>query len=101
MPPRTVAAAAEANGGNADLHSAAAWENAHIIKQVVESAGIMAQPETLAADRRKVRDGLEALVKVDGLMGEIGRVQDEGESVKPYVFVQAQGGDWAVVHDPR
>jgi branched-chain amino acid transport system substrate-binding protein len=97
----TVAAAAEANGGNADLHSAAAWENAHIIKQVVESAGIMAKPETLAADRRKMRDGLEALVKVDGLMGEIGRVQDEGESIKPYVFVQAQGGDWAVVHDPR
>ena len=26
---------------NADLHSAAAWENAHIIKQVVESSGIM------------------------------------------------------------
>ena len=97
----TVAAAAEANGGNADLHSAAAWENAHIIKQVVESTGIMAKPDTLAADRRKMRDGLEALVKVDGLMGEIGRVQDEGESVKPYVFVQAQGGDWTVVHDPR
>ena len=96
-----VAAAAEANGGNADLHSAAAWENAHIIKQVVESTGIMAKSDTLAADRRKMRDGLEAMVKVDGLMGEIGRVQDEGESIKPYVFVQAQGGDWAVVHDPR
>ncbi|MCY4470543.1 MAG: ABC transporter substrate-binding protein, partial [Thiotrichales bacterium] len=96
-----VAAAAEANGGSADLHSAAAWENAHIIKQVVESAGIMAKPETLEADRRKVRDGLEALAKVDGLMGEIGRVQDEGESVKPYVFVQAESGTWKVVHDPR
>ena len=96
-----VAAAAEANGGAADLHSAAAWENAHIIKQVVESTGVMAKPETLKADRRKVRDGLEALVKVDGLMGEIGRVQDEGESVKPYVFVQAKSGAWKVVHDPR
>ncbi len=96
-----VAMAAEANGGAADLHSAAAWENAHIIKQVVEAAGIMAQPETLAADRRKMRDGLEALEKVDGLLGEIGRVQDEGESVKPYVFVQAQSGAWNVVYDPR
>ena len=63
--------------------------------------GIMATPETLQADRRKMRDGLEALVKVDGLMGEIGRVQDEGESVKPYVFVQADSGTWKVVHDPR
>ena len=34
-------------------------------------------------------------------MGEIGRVQDEGESVKPYVFVQADSGTWKVVHDPR
>ena len=96
-----VAAAAEANGGSADLHSAAAWENAHIIKQVVETTGVMAKPETLAEDRRKIRDGLEALVNVDGLLGEIGRVQDEGESIKPYVFVQAQSGDWNVVHDPR
>ncbi len=96
-----VAAAAEANGGAADLHSAAAWENAHIIKQVVEATGVMAQPETLADDRRKVRDGLEALVSIDGLLGEIGRVQDEGESIKPYVFVQADSGSWNVVHDPR
>ncbi len=96
-----VAAAAEANGGAADLHSAAAWENAHIIKQVVESTGIMAKPETLVDDRRKIRDGLEALVSIDGLMGEIGRVQDEGESIKPYVFVQADSGTWNVVHDPR
>ncbi|MDE0045627.1 MAG: ABC transporter substrate-binding protein [bacterium] len=96
-----VAAAAEANGGAADLHSAAAWENAHIIKQVVEATGVMAKPETLEADRRKVRDGLEAVVSIDGLLGEIGRVQDEGESIKPYVFVQAGGGNWNVVHDPR
>ena len=96
-----VAAAAEANGGAADLHSAAAWENAHIIKQVVEATGVMAKPDTLKADRRKVRDGLEALAKVDGLMGEIGRVQDEGESIKPYVFVQGQSNAWKVVHDPR
>ena len=97
----SVAAAAEANGGAADLHSAAAWENAHIIKQVIEATGVMAKPDTVNEDRRKIRDGLEALVKVDGLMGEIGRVQDEGESVKPYVFVQAAGGAWNVVHDPR
>ena len=96
-----VAAAAEANGGAADLHSAAAWENAHIIKQVIESTGVMAKPSTLKADRRKVRDGLENLVKADGLMGEIGRVRDEGESIKPYVFVRAQKGAWKVVHDPR
>lgn len=96
-----VASLAEANGGAADLHSAAAWENAHIIKQVVESSGVMANPDTLMEDRRKVRDGLEALSSVDGLMGEISRIQDEGESVKPFVFVQAQSSEWKVVYDPR
>ena len=99
--PAAAKVAAAANGGAADLHSAAAWENAHIIKQVVESTGVMAKSSTVKADRRKVRDGLEALVKVNGLMGEIGRVQNEGESIKPYVFVQAQKGTWKVVHDPR
>lgn len=98
---RRVAAAARENGGFVDLHSAAAWENAWIIKRVIEENGIMAKPETLAQDRRKIRDGLEALVTVDGLLGTARRVQDEGESIKPYVFVQAQNGEWVVVHDPR
>jgi len=98
---KRVAKAATANGGFADLHSAAAWENAWIIKQVVEETGIMAKPSTLAADRRKMRDGLEALDNVDGLLGSVGRVRDEGESIKPFVFVQATGGQWVVVHDPR
>jgi len=26
---------------------------------------------------------------------------DERESIKPYVFVQAKGGEWVVVHDSR
>ena len=70
--------------------------------RVVESAGIMAKPETLEArpaqDARRTRSPGQGR-RADGR--EIGRVQDEGESVKPYVFVQAQDGDWAVVHDPR
>ena len=85
----------------ADLHIATVRGTVHIIKQVVEATGIMAKPEALAADRRKMRDGLEALEKVDRLLGEFGRVQDEGESVKPYVFVQAQSGYWNIVYDPR
>jgi branched-chain amino acid transport system substrate-binding protein len=98
---KMVAEMAAKFGGSADLHSAAAWENIAIIKAVIEAQGIMGKPETLDADRRKMRDGLEALETTVGLMGTVNRVQDEGEALKPFVFVQAQGGKWVVVHDPR
>lgn len=96
-----VAALANKNGGDADLHSAAAWENVFIIKQVIESVGITGDPANLQAERRKIRDGLEALKSTEGLIGTVQRVQDEGEALKPYVFVQAKGGSWEVIHDPR
>ncbi|MAI57848.1 MAG: ABC transporter substrate-binding protein [Rhodobacteraceae bacterium] len=98
---KEVAALAEANGGAADLHSAAAWENVMIIKQVIESVGITGDPANLQDERRKIRDGLEALETTEGLLGTVSRVQDEGEALKPYVFVQAQSGNWEVIHDPR
>jgi branched-chain amino acid transport system substrate-binding protein len=98
---KMVAEQAEQFGGAADLHSAAAWENIFIVKRVIEETGIMGKPETLQSDRRKMRDGLEALDSTNGLMGNIKRVQDEGEALKPYVFVQAKQGNWEVIYDPR
>jgi branched-chain amino acid transport system substrate-binding protein len=98
---KEVAAMAENNGGSADLHSAAAWENVMIIKQVMESVKITGDPAKLQEERRKIRDGLEALETTKGLLGTVTRVQDEGEALKPYVFVQAKNGSWDVVHDPR
>ncbi len=96
-----VAALANENGGDADLHSAAAWENVMIIKQVMESVGVTGDPAKLQEERRKIRDGLEALKTTQGLIGTVTRVQDEGEALKPYVFVQAQNGAWKVIYDPR
>lgn len=98
---KMVADLAASFGGSADLHSAAAWENIFIIKGVIEAQGIIGLPETLEADRRKMRDGLEALETTSGLLGTVDRVQDEGEALKPFVFVQARGGVWEVVYDPR
>lgn len=48
-----------------------------------------------------MRDGLEALESTKDLMGNIKRIQDEGEALKPYVFVQAKQGNWEVIYDPR
>ena len=88
-----------AKGASLDLHSAAAWENIFILKDIIESSGVEGKPETVDADRRKIRDGLAALTEVDGLLGMNKRMPD-GEAVKPYVFVHAKDANWAVLHEP-
>jgi branched-chain amino acid transport system substrate-binding protein len=85
--------------GSADLHSTAAWENVIILKGVIEAAKIDGKPETLAADRRKVRDALAALKETQGLLGVTKRTDDR-EAIKPFVFVTAKGGNWIVTYDP-
>jgi len=85
--------------GAADLHSMAAWENIFILKQVMESEGISADKSQLQADRRKVRDGLAKLKQTQGLLGVTRRTEDR-EADKPYLFVQAKGGSWVVLHNP-
>jgi len=70
-----------------------------VLKDVMESQGIMAKADTVDADRAKVRDGLAALKTTKGLLGTIKRT-DEGEALKPYVYVHAKGGNWKVLHDP-
>jgi branched-chain amino acid transport system substrate-binding protein len=99
---KEAAAAAEATArfnGSADLHSMGAWENVFIIKQVIESEGVLAKPDTVAADRRKIRDGLAKLKETDGLLGKSVRTPDR-EAIKPFVFVQANAGHWKVAHTP-
>jgi branched-chain amino acid transport system substrate-binding protein len=85
--------------GSADLHSMAAWENMFILKQVIESEGVMAKPDTIQADRRKIRDGLAKLKTTEGLLGMTRRTEDR-EADKPYVFVHAKSGSWEVLYNP-
>jgi branched-chain amino acid transport system substrate-binding protein len=85
--------------GAADLHSMAAWENIFILKQVMESERISGDKNQLQADRRKIRDGLAKLKQTQGLLGITKRTEDR-EADKPYLFVQAKGGSWVVLHNP-
>lgn len=85
-------------GGIPDLHSMAAWEIVQTVKRVIEQEEIGGRPETLAADRRKLRDGLARLRTMDGLLGPIERTPDR-ESRKPFVIVQARRGGWRVMDD--
>ena len=96
---RFAAAKTAEQGGSTDLHSASAWENVMVIKQVIESSGVDAKPDTVQADRGKIRDGLAALKTTKGLLGTIKRTA-EGEADKPFVFAHAQNSQWVVLHDP-
>ncbi len=83
-----------------DLHSAAVYENMYVLKQVIEAAGVEARPATVQADRRRIRDGLAKVKEFKGLLGTVKRNEDR-ESIKPYVFVQAKNSAWIVAFDPR
>jgi branched-chain amino acid transport system substrate-binding protein len=98
--PKAIAAAKSTAKfkGSADLHSMAAWENMFILKGVMESEKVLAKPDSLQADRRKIRDGLAKLKTTDGLLGTTKREDREAE--KPYVFVRAKNGQWSVYHNP-
>lgn len=96
---KATAAAAAKHKGSADLHSAAAWEIVMVLKDVMETQGIMAKPDTVQEDRHKIRDGLAALKETKGLLGTIKRTE-EGEAIKPYVYVHAENGEWTVLFDP-
>jgi branched-chain amino acid transport system substrate-binding protein len=87
-------------GTNMDLHNAAAWENVFTLKDLIEKAGILGKPDTLQADRAKMRDALASMKETNGLLGKVGRGEDR-EAIKPFLFVRADNGAWTVAHKPN
>jgi hypothetical protein len=59
----------------------------------------MKHPNTLAADRKKIRDGLATMKQSQGLLGPVVRGNDR-EAVKPFLFLQVKRGAWVVAHQP-
>lgn len=86
-------------GGSADLHSAAAYEIMFILKEMIEQQKVMAKPDTVQADREKMRKGLAGMKETKGLLGKIGRTPDR-EAIKPFLYVHAKDGSWVVLHKP-
>jgi len=85
---------------NMDLHNAAAFENVFTLVELVEKNKIMGRADTIQADRQKMREALASMKETKGLLGKVGRTDDR-EAVKPYLFVQAKGGNWVVAHTPK
>lgn len=96
---KKAAEALQAMNANMDLHNAAAWENIFTLKQIIEQQKIMGRPDTVQADRQKMRAALADLKETQGLLGKVGRTA-EREAVKPFLFVQAKSGAWTVAHTP-
>jgi branched-chain amino acid transport system substrate-binding protein len=98
---RDAAAAVQAinNKYNMDLHSAAAFENIFTLKDIIEQQKIMGRPDTIQADRQRMRQALATMKETKGLLGKVGRTPDR-EAIKPFLFVQAKGGNWTVAHTP-
>lgn len=87
--------------GFVDLHSAPVLENLRLLRSLFKSSGVEARPETLASDRRKLRDALEGVTEFDGLLGKIKFRHDLGGEVeKPWVVVKAMGEEFVVDYVP-
>jgi len=85
--------------GSLDLHSGASYEVVKILKDVIESEGVVGKADTLQADRMKIRNGLAKLTETKGLIGITKRTADR-EAIKPFLFVHAKAGKWEVLHNP-
>ena len=70
-----------------------------ILKDVIEQQKIMAKPDTVQADRNKMRQGLAALKETMGCWARSGARADR-EAIKPFLYVHAKGGSWLVLHKP-
>lgn len=95
-----AAEAVAAMNASMDLHNAAAWENIFTLKDLIEKNKIMGRPDTVQADRQKIREALANLKETQGLLGKVGRTA-EREAVKPFLFVQAKSGAWQVAYTPK
>jgi ABC-type branched-subunit amino acid transport system substrate-binding protein len=78
-----------------------AYENVHLMKGLIEKAGIMNTEESLLEDRRKVRDLLAKVGTFQGVVGKI-KMNPEDHPVRPrdvdkdMLLVQVKSGQWTV-----
>jgi branched-chain amino acid transport system substrate-binding protein len=90
---------------DSNIHSVPAYENVHLVKSLIEKAGIKNTEESLLDDRRKVRDQLAAVGSFQGVLGKI-TMRPESDSVKPrdvdkdMLLVQIKSSKWTVFWAP-
>lgn len=77
------------------------YEGIYILKWAIENAGIKNTPDTLAADRRKVRDQLASMKDWTNPLGLKLTVEETGDIAREYVYVQIRDGDFKLWWHPE
>jgi branched-chain amino acid transport system substrate-binding protein len=83
--------------GFVDIHSSPVYENVMLLKDLLRPAGVEGRPDTVAKDRRRIRDQLEKTTEFKGLLGSI-KFHHElgGEVEKAWLVSKVKGGKFAV-----
>ncbi len=77
-----------------------AYEGLYIIKWAIENSDIKNRPDTLAADRRKLRDTLASMKDWTNPLGLKLTVEKTGDIARQCVFVQIKDGDFKLWWHP-
>jgi branched-chain amino acid transport system substrate-binding protein len=82
-----------------------AYEIIYLVKSLIEGLDIQNTPDSLMADRRKLRDAIANVRSFDGMIGPI-KINPESDPQKPreaekeLFLLQVKGGQWTVLHSP-
>ena len=82
-----------------------AYEVIYLVKELIESSDIKNTEESLASDRRKLRDAIAGVRSFEGLIGRIS-INPETHPTKPreaekeLFLLQIRGGRWEVLLSP-
>jgi branched-chain amino acid transport system substrate-binding protein len=103
---RRIAMIVAKKGGFMDIHSAAVWEVMTVLVQALENTDVQLKAETLASDRRKIRDYVAAVGTWKGLLGTVASKNNEpskhdGDVSKPWLLAQAEGAEWGIYWRPK
>jgi branched-chain amino acid transport system substrate-binding protein len=103
---RRIAKIVAKKGGFMDIHSAAVWEVMTVLVQALENTDLQLTSESLAADRRKIRDYVAEVGTWQGLLGTVvsnnqGSTTHDGDVSKPWLLAQAKGAEWGIYWRPK
>jgi len=82
-----------------------AYEIIYLVKSLIEKLDIQNTPESLASDRRKLRDAIAQIGSFEGMIGPI-KLNPESDPKKPreaekeLFLLQVKSGQWTVLHSP-
>jgi len=83
-----------------------AYEIIYLVKDLIEQSSIENTEESLAADRRKLRDAIAGVRSFEGMIGPIS-INPENHPIKPreaekeLFLLELRGGQWTVLVSPQ